>query len=106
MVADGVLYHATFARGLTEESFDASGWQLYATERSAEEVRAFFNLHKGAPYDWFSLLGFVLPWRVSMRSWMYCYEWCFLVLTGALPAGRITAEILLDLAHKQKGNPP
>jgi hypothetical protein len=106
IVVDGVLFHATFAHGLTAEPFDARGWQLYPIECGADRVRDRFAENAGARYDWFSLLGFVLPWRVSVRRWLYCYEWAFLAMTGAAPGIRVTPEILLDLAHKQKGSPP
>ena len=106
IVVDGVLFHATFADGLHVMDFKDDGWQLYPIELTQDRVWEIYYQHKGARYDWFSLLAFVLPWRVSVRRWLYCYEWAFLAMTGAAPGIRVTPEILLDLAHKQKGSPP
>ena len=45
------------------------------------------------------LLAFVLPWRVSDRKRLYCFEWCALAM-GLQVAGRITPELLLCAAMK------
>ena len=59
-----------------------------------------FADHVGTRYDWFSLLAFVLPWRVRDKSRMYCYEWCWLAMTGEHPSCRVTPEMLLVEALK------
>lgn len=41
-----------------------------------EPALHWFMEHAGAPYDWFGLLGWVFPWRVSMREWWFCSEAC------------------------------
>ncbi|MBX3588860.1 MAG: hypothetical protein KF796_19685 [Ramlibacter sp.] len=43
---------------------------------SADTASAWFKAHVGAPYDWFGLLGWVFPWRVSNRAWWFCSEAC------------------------------
>lgn len=104
IVAGGLLYHSTFAHGLAAERFDesaAADWLLVPLGGiEADDVVAWYEALRGAKYDWFSLLGFVLPWRVSKRSWLYCYEWAHTVMTGQLARERITPELLLSLAIK------
>lgn len=112
IVAGGLLYHSTFAHGLASEPAQlGADWELVPLAGlEADDVAAWFEHLGGARYDWFSLLGFVLPWRVSKRSWLYCYEWAHTVMTGQLSRERVTPELLLALAIKmkaeQKGNPP
>lgn len=43
---------------------------------SLKDAVKWFELHQGAPYDWFGLLGWVFPWRVSNRAWWFCSEAC------------------------------
>lgn len=56
----------------------ASGrWVLVEVpDLSLQDAVKWFELHQGAPYDWFGLLGWVLPWRVSNRAWWFCSEAC------------------------------
>lgn len=101
IVCDGQLYHATFARGLHDVPFEPEGWQLYPLPGvSKDDLMMHYRKYEGAWYDWFSLLGFVLPWRVTVSAWVYCFEWSFIVMTGRDAKGRVTPEVLLDLAHK------
>ena len=41
----------------------------------------------------------LLPWRVSDRKRLYCFEWCALAM-GLPMAGRITPELLLCAVMK------
>ena len=99
IVRDGVLMHSNLANGLHSEPFNAHGWDLFALPEDRYHP-GLFELHQGTGYDWFSLLAFVLPWRIRDRSRMYCYEWCWLAMTGNHPTRRITPEMLLALAHR------
>ena len=99
IVRGGMLMHSNLANGLHMEMFDARGWELFPLpDHTAVEAR--FDAHAGTRYDWFSLLAFVLPWRVRDRRRMYCYEWCWLAMTGLQPSGRVTPEMLLAEALK------
>jgi len=97
IVIGGDLYHTTFKNGLHREDFKGPGWELFQTDADAASVRAVFNERKGADYDAFSLLAFILPWRVRDSKRLYCFEWCWLALTGENPKRRVTAENLLSL---------
>lgn len=100
IVKDGVLMHSNFARGLHKEPFIPGGWLLIPIHPAIDPVAAF-ELMEGTQYDWFSLLAFVLPWRVRDRQRLYCYEWCWYVMTGQMPIERVTPEDLAIEALKQ-----
>jgi hypothetical protein len=100
IVKDGVLYHANFAHDMMKEPFHPEGWDLYPIDD--KDVEALFEKHKTAKYDWFSLLAFVFPFRFTKAKWLYCFEWCYIVMTGELPRGRVTAEMLIVMAFKRK----
>lgn len=100
IVVDGSVLHANLAFGLHAEPFSPEGW--YVVEVADRfDVRAMFARHRDTPYDWFSLLAFVLPWRVRDSSRLYCYEWCWMAMTGESPSVRVTPEMLLALALLQ-----
>lgn len=100
IVIGGDLYHTTYKDGLHREDFNAQGWELFATDSDAGYVRAAFNARKGAAYDAFSLLAFILPWRVRDSRRLYCYEWSWLALTASNPSDRVTPEKLLAYIAK------
>lgn len=99
IVMDGTLYHATFADGVHSSPFNNSGWDVFKIDISQELLLERFKSVKGAKYDWFSLWAFVLPFRVSMGKWFYCYELVYLMMTGNVPIQRITPEDLLRIAY-------
>lgn len=99
IVMGGTLYHTTFAHGVHSIPFDNAGWDLFKIDIPQELLLDRFKSVKGARYDWFSLLAFVLPFRVSMGKWLYCYELAYLMMTGDIPTQRITPEDLLRIAH-------
>jgi hypothetical protein len=96
IVIDGILYEATFKHGVRSIKFDPSGWDLFKIHKVGKtDMLARFAQVKGRPYDWFSLLAFVVPFRASVAKWLYCYEFCSFMLNGNNPSQRITPEILL-----------
>lgn len=102
IVIDGHLLHSNLARGLHRELFDPVGWHLFDVPGSAaHSVQQLFEVRQGAKYDWFSLLAFVLPWRVRDRARLYCFEWCYLAITGRDPSERVTPEDLLALIARK-----
>ncbi len=101
IVHEGILMHTNLAKGLHAETFNPEGWVVMDIPTS-HDVGTAFSMCRGTPYDWFSLLAFVLPWRVRDSARMYCYEWCWLAMTGETPTGRVTPEMLLALAHQLK----
>jgi hypothetical protein len=96
IVIGGRLIHSTAADGLHDVPYFPTGWVAYdlGTDRDAE-VLALYEKLKGAGYDWFSLLAFVLPGRISDARRWYCFEWVLYCLTGVIPTTRITPETLL-----------
>jgi hypothetical protein len=98
IVVDGRVYHTTLSGGLHAEDFDRTGWDLFATSGDKSQVLEQFSRLEGTPYDWFSLLAFVFPWRISDSSRLYCYEWVYLARMGFVPPDRITAEDLIFLS--------
>ena len=99
IVMGGTLYHATLSNGVHSMPFENAGWDLFKIDISQELLLNRFKTVKGASYDWFSLLAFVLPFRVSMGKWFYCYELAYLMMTGNIPIQRITPEDLLRIAY-------
>lgn len=99
IVVDGTLYQATLKDGVHSTPFDPLGWDLFSVDLAPALALDRFTSVKGARYDWFSLLGFILPFRVSKGSWFYCYELAYFIITGIIPTGRITPEDLLRIAH-------
>lgn len=103
IVIGGRLLHATAADGLhavEHSDWSPERWELFdlGNKGNARALDLFDDL-RGASYDWFSLLAFVgLSVRDSSR--MYCFEWCWLAMTGEVPNTRITPEMLLRLAIK------
>lgn len=101
IVYDGLLYHSNLANGLHAVTFNPEGWVMVEVP-DTHGVADLFELFRGTDYDWFSLLGFVLPWQVRDGDRMYCYEWCWLAMTGEVHPGRVTPEMLLAIAHSLK----
>ncbi len=101
------LLHTNLAKGLHSQDLSGAeieGWHFVALPKEIElsvNVRFFQRMRSG--YDWFSLLAFVLPWRVSDSSRMYCFEWCWYAMTGENPSFRVTAEMLLAKAAEMNG---
>jgi hypothetical protein len=101
IVVEGTLYHTTLNKGLHSEPFNPEGWDVFDFGRSDAYARAAFNARKGAAYDAFSLIAFVLPWRARDSRRLYCYEWCWLAMTAENPDVKITPEDLLVLVNKK-----
>ena len=99
VIADQLL-HSNLSRGLHIETFEPTGWDLFEVPNPGN-VAKLFAQYEGTKYDWFSLLAFVLPWNVRDGARLYCYEWCWLAMTGENPARRITPEDLLVLTSKK-----
>jgi len=100
IMINGTLLHITAKHGMrADRGLDLSDWEFFCVDASASEVIKRYEQHINAKYDWVSLLAFVLPWRVSVSKWLYCYEWCYLALTGNLPKRRITPEELLTYSR-------
>lgn len=98
IVIDGVLYEATFKNNVSKVVFNPAGWELFEiTNVDKNEMVERFNQVEGARYDWFSLLAFVLPFRVTVARWLYCYELAWFMIDGSIPTKRITPETLLTL---------
>jgi hypothetical protein len=96
IVIDGVLYESTFSKGVSSRDFVPDGWDLYEmTNLNAQEVMRRFTSVRDRPYDWFSLLAFVLPGRASVSQWFYCFELCWYLMYGTSPNHRVTPENLL-----------
>ena len=96
IMIDGVLYEATFKHGVRSVKFDQTGWHLFTIDKvDKNDLLTRFKQVEGRPYDSFSLLGFVVPFRVTVAKWFYCYELCSFMLDGNIPAKRVTPETLL-----------
>jgi len=95
IAVDDLMYHSTMRDGLHVSFYKPDEWDLIPLKISAGDVTSHF---KEADYDWFSLLSFILPFKARKRDWLYCYEWCWLCMTGQNPAMKVTPEMLLALS--------
>lgn len=95
------MHHMTYKDGLHVSGFDTDKWDLYPlSDQNSNRLYDLFIQYKQVKYDGFSLLGFVLPWRITDSKRMYCFEWCGRVL--GLPINkRITPEDLLIAVLQQ-----
>jgi hypothetical protein len=102
IVIDDMLYHSNLSNGLHSERFLPAGWDLFeVADADGLALPRFVDL-ESTPYDIFGLLAFILPWNVSDSSRLYCYEWCWLAITGTQPRRRVTPEDLLALIASKK----
>ena len=98
IVIGDTLYHSNTTSGLHASAFNANEWELYDLPGSDTEALALFLRYRGTPYDWFSLLAFLLPGHIADGKRLYCFEWSWLAITGLVPSERITPEMLLTKA--------
>lgn len=99
IVVNDKLLHCT-SKGLIEVPWEYNDtvWDIVDLCNDKDEyVIHLFNQYKGTKYDWFSLLGFILPWRITNRKAMYCFEWCLLAMSMPITC-RVTPEKLLLVA--------
>lgn len=83
--------------------WNPENWDLFDVGGDDDEALWHFTKHKGAKYDWLSLLAFIgANARDSKR--FYCFEWCWLAMTGGIPKTRITPEMLLAFSTKVKND--
>jgi hypothetical protein len=102
VVIDGDLYQANSLRGLHKiprGSWTPANWVLFDVQGDDAAALALFKKHEGAQYDWIGLLAFV-GLRAGRDDWMYCFEWCWLAMTGSNPGARVTPEKLLSRAAR------
>lgn len=101
IVIGDTLYHATATHGVNEEKFiGGPEWELFDFSGDDKEALRLFAEHVGSGYDWFSLLAFALIPARDSRRW-YCFELCWLLITGKNPTERVTPEDLLVLALRK-----
>ena len=103
MVAGDPLFHTTLADGVHPQPAPtaADGWLLLPAAVPLDLAMGRIGHRVGLPYDWVSLLAFALPVSVRWSRADYCFEFCWYVLTGERPTGRVTAEQLLALVAQQ-----
>ena len=104
IAVDGHLYQAAPSYGLhtlRPDEWSPEKWELFDVNANADTVLELFNVYKGADYDWLSLLAFV-GLRVRDASRFYCFEWCWLAMTGQTPTFRVTPEMLIALAYRNQ----
>jgi hypothetical protein len=95
-VGDGVIqaspFKGVFLSSLNDEYNKEFFWRPVSAK--ANNVLAKFMTIKGASYDWFGLLVFILPNRKNNLNYFYCHEFVSYVLD--LPVQhRYTPETIL-----------
>jgi hypothetical protein len=103
VVIRGDLYHATAHDGLNvvkAGNWTPERWDLFNLPDFLDpQAYRLFIQYQGAKYDWKSLLAFVGV-KEEDNARFYCFEWCYLAITGQLPQGRVTPEVLLSLTMR------
>lgn len=98
---DGVyLYDITATDNMKKHVLeDKENWDFFVAPVTYDELEVRYLKYMKYKYDWFSLLAFLgLKARDSDR--LYCFEWCYIVLTGNNPSVKITPEKLLAICAK------
>lgn len=95
IVEDGILYEMT-THGLVSSKSLLGDWDLFPVV-CQQSAKATYDKLLGIEYDYFSEIGFVLPIKVRDSKRIYCYEFCYQVITGNQANDKITPEILLAL---------
>ena len=96
IVIGDTLTHATLQGGVRDVPFNPEGWVLYDYPAVSDELaRERLARFSGAKYDWFALLAFVFPWRISDSRRVYCFELVWFVMTGENPSFKVTPEMIL-----------
>lgn len=101
LVGDTLL-ETTLLSGPRKIKFVKDGWDLFRLPINSDTVMHRFDKVQNARYDWISLIGFVLPWRVSKSNWFYCYELALYLMNGTVPNFRVTPEKLLSEVYRGK----
>jgi hypothetical protein len=96
IMISSLLAHATPENGAHLSSLTPERWELYPFSVPEHEMRERLKKVLGKEYDFFSQLAFVgLKAKDSKR--VYCFELCYILMTGQNPTGRVTPETLLKL---------
>ena len=80
-------------------------WDVVTFPGDRAAAARWFEAHQGEPYDWFALMGWVLPWRVSHRRWWFCSEACGAAIglpsevTRRLSPSDLYQHAQLEIAH-------
>jgi hypothetical protein len=101
IVIGNLVYHCNYDHGLYASEFNQDGWEFYDVP-AADDAQALklFEDMQGVKYDWFGILGFILPFKLQRKEKLYCFEWCYLCMTGNPPACRVTPEVLLAITYR------
>jgi hypothetical protein len=113
IVIDGSLYHITASHGWSiAKTGEWSPDKWYLKDVGGNDARALatfllvstpprgrlqhwlWTLLKG--YDFFGLVAFTGP-KVGVVWLNYCFEWCWLAVTGVDSPDRVTPEMLVTL---------
>ncbi len=103
VVVNERLLHTTATGGLhcvSPGNWSPENWDLFDVGGDDGEAAEQFIRYEGVDYDWFSLLAFVGP-RVRDSHRFYCFEWCWLAMTGEHPKNLVTPEMLLSIKERK-----
>jgi len=97
-IYDGIyMYDITAKDNMSKYVLESKdGWDFFPADISKDDLEIRYLEYMQHKYDWFSLLSFFgLKARDSDR--LYCFEWCYIALTGRNPSVKITPEKLLAI---------
>ena len=98
------LYHSNGTKGVhAEANPDITGWILVDIGEDCDDrALKLFKKGEGFKYDFFSLGAFVIPVMSDSKRY-YCFELCYLMMTGCNPRERVTCEVLILVAMHMGG---
>ena len=77
LIINGFMYSSSPRDGRVRakpHKIDNKTWDYIEVEASKENILTFFKMTKDDKYDWFGILGFIIPIKDRTHNW-FCSEW-------------------------------
>ena len=80
LIIDGMANSAdawtNCVRAITVSGFNPDSWERVAVTGDKDIALEFVRMQLGKKYDWFGILGFIVPWKSGDKNKWYCSEFC------------------------------
>ena len=77
LIVNGFMYSSSPRDGKVRckpHKIDNKTWDYIEVEANQKDILEFFKMTKGDKYDWFGILGFIIPIKDRTHDW-FCSEW-------------------------------
>lgn len=104
VVIDGTCFEADAWAGRVrsrawDSHYNPENWEIVEVSLDKDKAWQFLVEQVDKRYDYFGIVGFVLPWKVQITNWWYCSE-----LTAAVMGLETDKVSPGDLAEKYVGH--